>query len=150
MLSVQVISGEVKAARSSSVMLKVPWWKMACNLPVNVSTVSMCALSKPLYRNCFAEQITYAALHIVAAFHLSKESGFNFRILPCDWDIMLRFTTLFQLHVYPNIRIVRSIQFCSRNLCSFRNSVISISEIPQFSNSLQTFSGKFLSIGFHS
>lgn len=57
-------------------------------------------------------------------------------------------TTLFE--VYPNFRNFRSIRFCSRNLRSFRNSVVSTWEIQQFSNSLETFSGKFLSIRFHS
>lgn len=137
-------------------MLKVPWWKMACNLPVNVSTVSMSALPKPLnlWWICFVKQITCAVLHIVAAFHLTKESGLDFRILPRVWDIMFRFTIshwisavfklvtiLLCLHIDPNILNVRSIQFRCR--ITLRNSVLSAWEIHLFSNSLGTFQESF-------
>ena len=107
---------------------------------------------------CFVKQIACAVLHIVVNFHPIKQSGLDSRILPCDWDIMFRFTIsytgfpksskqmtiLLDLHVDPNILNVRCIQFCCRiYLRNFRNSVPSISEIHQFSNSLETLQESF-------
>ena len=53
-------------------------------------------------------------------------------------------TILFDLHIDPNILNVRFIQLCCRvNLRRFRNSVLSILEINQFSNSQETFQESF-------